>query len=83
MVEMPTHVSGGAMMDADDAQVQRHACRQMAESLTIFYREMLKAGLPRWVAGVVTREHYRWLMSVNPLDGIAGVLKQMGGDDDD
>ena len=80
---MPTHVSGGAMMDADDAQVQRHASRQMAESLTIFYREMLKAGLPRWVAGVVTREHYRWLMSSNPADVVVEMMKQIRQDDDE
>ena len=71
------------MMDADDAQVQRHASRQMAETLTIFYREMLKAGLPRWVAGIVTREHYRWLMSSNPMDVVAEMMKQIRQDDDE
>jgi hypothetical protein len=71
------------MMDRDDAQLQRHASRQMAESLTIFYREMLRAGLPRWVAGIVTREHYRWLMSSNPMDVVAEMMEQIRQDDDE
>ena len=49
-------------MDRDDIQQHRHMSRFTATGLSIFYREMRAAGLPRLVAGALTVEHYRMLM---------------------